>query len=172
MSQILLIGSPVLNALLTIGKTVMSPTQLVYYDGACPKCICDRKTYENLSGSSEEQVCWFDITGKDSQLRDVGIDPQKVLSELYVRDTSGRIVSELDAYILLMNKVPLLKTPRLADWDTADSIGFSKSLSLVSQSSIKKKRIALIVRWLPCNYPFDERGEMAVKHVQGEFYDI
>jgi len=82
---------------------------IVYYDGACPKCIRDRDNYEKLSGQAGEQVCWFDITGQDSRLRDLGIDPQKALTELHVRDTKGRIVSELDAYILLMNKVPLLK---------------------------------------------------------------
>lgn len=33
----------------------------VYYDGARPICIRDRKTYKKLSGSSADQVCWFDI---------------------------------------------------------------------------------------------------------------
>jgi predicted DCC family thiol-disulfide oxidoreductase YuxK len=82
---------------------------VVYYDGACPKCRQDRKTYEKLSGSAGEQVCWIDISGQENQLRDMGIDPKKALSELHVRDITGRIISELDAYILLMNKIPLLK---------------------------------------------------------------
>jgi len=81
----------------------------VYYDGACPKCIRDKESYEKLAGSSTDQVCWFDITGQDKQLRELGIDPKKALSELHVRQPNGWIVSELDAYILLMNKVPLLK---------------------------------------------------------------
>ena len=82
---------------------------IVYYDGACPKCIRDRENYEKLSGPSGEQVCWFDITGQENRLHQLGIDPQKALTELHVRDTNGRIVSELDAYILLMNKIALLK---------------------------------------------------------------
>ena len=82
---------------------------IVYYDGACPKCIRDRENYEKLSGPSGEQVCWFDITGQENRLHELGIDPQKALTELHVRDTNGRIVSELDAYILLMNKIALLK---------------------------------------------------------------
>ncbi|QPK65140.1 DUF393 domain-containing protein [Methylomonas sp. LL1] len=82
---------------------------IVYYDGACPKCIRDRETYQKLAGSSAEQVCWFDITGQENRLREQGIDPQKALSELHVREANGRIVSELDAYILLMNNVPVLK---------------------------------------------------------------
>lgn len=81
----------------------------VYYDGACPACIRDRQNYEKLSGKDVEQVCWFDITGKENQLRNLGIDPQKALTELHVKDENGRVVSELDAYILLMGKVPILK---------------------------------------------------------------
>ncbi|MGR8978857.1 MAG: thiol-disulfide oxidoreductase DCC family protein [Gammaproteobacteria bacterium] len=81
----------------------------VYYDGACPKCIRDRERYEKLSGKTDGDVCWFDITGRDDELHKLGIDPQKALSELHVKDSSGRIVSELDAYILLMEKIPKLK---------------------------------------------------------------
>lgn len=92
----------------TIEKKSEDDKLTVYYDGACPKCIRDRKTYEKLSASAD-QVCWFDITGQDRPLRELGIDPQKALSELHVRQPNGRIVSELDAYIVLMNKVPLLK---------------------------------------------------------------
>lgn len=81
----------------------------VFYDGACPKCRRDRASYEKLAGSAAEQVCWFDITGQESRLRELGIDPYKALSELHVRDTHGQLVSELDAYILLMNEVAVLK---------------------------------------------------------------
>jgi predicted DCC family thiol-disulfide oxidoreductase YuxK len=81
----------------------------VYYDGACPKCVRDRQNYEKFSGNNKDQVCWFDITGKDDQLLNLGIDPQKALTELHVKDENGTVVSELDAYILLMDKVSLLK---------------------------------------------------------------
>lgn len=81
----------------------------VYYDGACPVCVRDRNNYEKLSGKGAGQVCWFDITGQEGELRNLGIDPQKALTELHVRDESGHVVTELDAYILLMGKVPLLK---------------------------------------------------------------
>lgn len=86
-----------------------TPQLIVFYDAACPRCRRDRESYEKLLGDTSEQVCWFDITGQDRHLRDQGIDPEKALTELHVRDTDGRIVSELDAYILLMNKVPRLK---------------------------------------------------------------
>ena len=42
-------------------------------------------------------------------MREIGIDPHKALTELHVKDENQRILSEMDAYILLMSKVPLLK---------------------------------------------------------------
>lgn len=81
----------------------------VYYDGACDKCIQDRDTYQKLAGNKADNVCWIDITGQEEKLRAMGIDPEKALSELHVKDENGRIVSELDAYILLMQRVNLLR---------------------------------------------------------------
>jgi predicted DCC family thiol-disulfide oxidoreductase YuxK len=81
----------------------------VYYDGACPSCVRDRQNFEKLAGKVGEQVCWFDITGREAELREIGIDPHMALTELHVRDENQHILSELDAYILLMGKVPLLK---------------------------------------------------------------
>jgi len=81
----------------------------VYYDGACPSCIKDRENYEKLAGKNGEDVCWFDITEQNAHLRNIGIDPHKALSELHVRDEHQQIVSELDAYIVLMSRVSLLK---------------------------------------------------------------
>lgn len=82
---------------------------IVYYDGVCPKCVKDRRTYEKLAGKSGAYDYWLDITGNDTHLRESGIDPQKALTELHVQDENRQILSELDAYILLMGKVPLLK---------------------------------------------------------------
>ena len=81
----------------------------VYYDGACPQCVRDRQTYEKLAGKRAENVCWIDITGQEQRLREIGIDPAKALTELHVKDQHERILSELDAYILLMSHVPLLR---------------------------------------------------------------
>lgn len=81
----------------------------VFYDGACPSCIKDRQSYENMAGKDGEDVCWFDITGQDAHLRDIGIDPRKAMTELHVRNEHQQILSELDAYILLMKRVSRLK---------------------------------------------------------------
>ncbi|MEH6823519.1 MAG: DUF393 domain-containing protein [Motiliproteus sp.] len=81
----------------------------VYYDGACPRCVKDRNNYEKMAGDESEQVCWVDITDHDEELERLGIDPQKALTELHVQTADGQIISELDAYIALMERVPLLK---------------------------------------------------------------
>ena len=81
----------------------------VYYDGACPQCVRDRSNYERLSGEAGKNIIWFDITDQDEHLRELGIDPQKALLELHVQDEDQQILSEIDAYILLLRKVPLLR---------------------------------------------------------------
>lgn len=82
---------------------------VVFYDGSCPACIKDRRWYEKLAGKTGESVEWLDITGRDDELRSEGIDPYRALRELHVKDTQGRIHREMDAYILLMSRVPVLK---------------------------------------------------------------
>lgn len=84
-------------------------TVRVFYDGACPSCRRDRRQYEKLAGRAADQVEWVDITGRDEELKARGIDPAMALKELHVEDQQGRIHSELDAYIVLMSRVPLLK---------------------------------------------------------------
>lgn len=78
----------------------------VFYDGACPLCIRDRQVYESKDPEAEKRVEWFDITGKDQELIDLGIDPHKALTELHIRDVNGQILSELDAYRVLMARIP------------------------------------------------------------------
>ncbi|MBQ0782997.1 MAG: DUF393 domain-containing protein, partial [Amphritea sp.] len=78
-------------------------------DGSCAGCVRDRRYYESLQAADNTSVIWFDITGQEDQLREWGIDPHKALLELHVRDSEGQIYSELDAYRLLMHRVPRLK---------------------------------------------------------------
>ncbi len=55
----------------------------VFYDGACPVCVRDRRWYEKLEGHTEDSVQWLDITGRDDELRQLGIDPYHALRELH-----------------------------------------------------------------------------------------
>lgn len=56
-----------------------------------------------------DDIQWFDITGKEDFLREMGIDPGKALTELHVRDKDNNILTEIDAYTLLLNKFKILK---------------------------------------------------------------
>ncbi len=85
------------------------PEITVFYDGACPRCVRDRAQYERWAGRASESVCWFDITGQDERLRALGLDPRRALTELHVLDEHRQIRSDLDAYILLLAKIPWLK---------------------------------------------------------------
>lgn len=88
---------------------IFSGKLTVFYDGACPVCVRDRRWYEKLEGKTEDSVEWLDITGRDEQLRELGIDPDKALRELHVKDGQGQVHREMAAYILLMSRVPILK---------------------------------------------------------------
>tara|TARA_R110002167_G_scaffold4648_4_gene21940 strand:+ start:24700 stop:25074 length:375 start_codon:yes stop_codon:yes gene_type:complete len=81
----------------------------VFYDGSCPRCIKDRQRYEAMVGEAGSDICWLDITGREDELQRLGIDPYRALTELHVQDQHHRVYSELDAYILLMNRVAALK---------------------------------------------------------------
>ena len=87
----------------------LSTKLTVFYDGACSVCVRDRRWYEKLEGKTENSVEWLDITGRDEELREQGIDPDKALRELHVKDSQGQVHREMAAYILLMARVPLLK---------------------------------------------------------------
>ena len=81
----------------------------VYYDVLALPVSAIGRTMKNYRARMQSKFAGLHITGQDKQLRNLGIDPKKALSELHVKDENGRVVSELDAYILLMDKVPLLK---------------------------------------------------------------
>ncbi|MCG6659229.1 DUF393 domain-containing protein [Halomonas campisalis] len=80
----------------------------VYYDGICPGCRQDRTRYERWAGEAGRQVMWCDVTEHQDVLREKGVDPQAALLSLHVEE-GGRIMEGIDAYILLMRRVPRLR---------------------------------------------------------------
>lgn len=85
------------------------PSVRVFYDGSCPRCIRDRANYERLAGARAEDVEWVDITGRDDELRALGIEPRAAMLELHLQDEDGQVRRELEAYRLLMSRVPVLR---------------------------------------------------------------
>lgn len=85
------------------------PPLKVYYDGACPVCRRDRTRYERWAAEAGRQVSWCDVTEHQATLREKGVDPQAALLSLHVEEEGGRIMEGIDAYVLLMRRVPRLK---------------------------------------------------------------
>ncbi len=85
----------------------------VFYDGSCGRCRKDRDNYLAIAGKHATNVVWVDITHKDDYLVSLGIDPKKALKELHIQiEVANKpliIVSELDAYIILMSNTFWLK---------------------------------------------------------------
>ncbi len=84
------------------------PTLKVYYDAVCPICRRERRRYERMAGSASA-VEWIDVTANAEHLRERGIEPRDALHSLHVEDEAGRLCDGLDAYILLMRRVPRLR---------------------------------------------------------------
>ncbi|MBO1518672.1 thiol-disulfide oxidoreductase DCC family protein [Oceanisphaera pacifica] len=82
---------------------------VVFYDGSCESCIKDRANYERWAGEGGRDIYWFDITDQEDVIHNIGLTPEAVMRELHVQTADGTILSEIDAYILLMRRVPRLK---------------------------------------------------------------
>lgn len=85
------------------------PRLKVYYDAVCPICRRERARYERWAGDAASSVEWVDVTANEDTLRAAGVDPDEALLSLHVEDHRGRIVHGIDAYILLMRRVPRLE---------------------------------------------------------------
>lgn len=81
----------------------------VYYDGACPICRRDRARYERWAGEAGDSVRWCDLNEYGERLRDIGVDPDVALMSLHLEDDQGRLYAGIDAYVLLMKRVPRLR---------------------------------------------------------------
>lgn len=84
------------------------PILKVYYDAVCPICRRERRRYERLAGDAAS-VEWVDVTSNADRLRQRGIDPRAALLSLHVEDPQGGLHDGIDAYILLMRRVPMLR---------------------------------------------------------------
>ena len=92
---------------------IQNTTQLkVYYDAACPLCRRERQRYESWQKTAEE-VDWLDVNTHHEHLLARGVVPRDAILSLHVEDASGQFHEGIDAYVLLMRRVPRL---RLLGW--------------------------------------------------------
>ena len=79
----------------------------VYYDAACPICQRDRRRYERFRQTIP--IEWCDINTQAELLKAKQIDPQKALLELHIETPDGTVTSNINAYVILLNNIPLLR---------------------------------------------------------------
>jgi predicted DCC family thiol-disulfide oxidoreductase YuxK len=80
----------------------------VYYDAACPLCRNERRRYESWQEAAKG-VEWLDVNAHHTYLIAHNIEPRDALLSLYVEDAEGQFHDGIDAYVIMMRRVPRLK---------------------------------------------------------------
>ncbi len=80
---------------------------IVYYDGACPRCLREMAVYRWLD--RRRRVSWFDVVGNEAELVEQGIDPDTALKTLHIRLANGEIVKDVEAFAVLWGLIPVLR---------------------------------------------------------------
>ncbi|WGI24026.1 DUF393 domain-containing protein [Halomonas alkaliantarctica] len=80
----------------------------VFYDAQCPLCRKERRRYERWSGRHAADIGWLDVSEHEQTLRQKGVDPTTALRSLHIETAPGQLVEGIDAYRLLMKRIPLL----------------------------------------------------------------
>ena len=80
----------------------------VFYDAQCPLCRKERRRYERWSGCHADDIGWLDVSEHQHTLQEKGVDPAMALRSLHVETAQGQLIEGIDAYRLLMARIPLL----------------------------------------------------------------
>lgn len=87
----------------------------MYYDGACPVCSREVSFYRNLDRKGA--VRWRDISLDEGDLGADRISQTDALTILHARLPDGRVVTGVDAFIAVWDRLPGFKGfARLARW--------------------------------------------------------
>ncbi|MFI0474558.1 thiol-disulfide oxidoreductase DCC family protein [Halomonas sp. HMF6819] len=80
----------------------------VFYDGQCPSCRKDRRIFERLAGRRGDDIAWCDVTEYEQTLKAHGVARDTALRSLHIELKNGRLIEGIDAYRLLMKRIPWL----------------------------------------------------------------
>jgi predicted DCC family thiol-disulfide oxidoreductase YuxK len=80
----------------------------VFYDAQCPICRKERRRYERWSGQRAADIGWLDVSDHEQTLREKGVDPAMALRSLHIETPQGQLIEGIDAYRVLMARIPLL----------------------------------------------------------------
>jgi predicted DCC family thiol-disulfide oxidoreductase YuxK len=80
----------------------------VFYDAQCPLCRQERRRYERWSGRRAADINWLDVGEHEQMLQQKGVEPALALRSLHIETDQGKLIEGIDAYRLLMARIPLL----------------------------------------------------------------
>ncbi len=75
----------------------------VFFDGQCPLCRREIKHYLTLD--HQEHLLPVDIAAPDFQAQYYGLDPQHVQRVMHAMDASGRVYTQVDAFVAIWQGV-------------------------------------------------------------------
>lgn len=76
----------------------------VYYDGACPICSKEIKTYQKIEGA--EKLAWVNAAEGDQALLGDDLNADDALARMHVRDESGHLISGAAAFAAIWARLP------------------------------------------------------------------
>jgi uncharacterized protein len=78
----------------------------MYYNGACPVCSAEMNHYASLCADSEKSLNFIDATQRPDALAQCGLRLDHLERRVYLKDSTGQIVSGLPALIQLWWRMP------------------------------------------------------------------
>lgn len=85
----------------------------VFYDGLCVVCDKEISQYKKMRGS--EKIQFIDIFSVDFNAERENVDPKKIHIEMHAKDSTGQILTGVDAFRLI--------------WSNLDSLNWLATLS-------------------------------------------
>lgn len=101
-------------------KAVTAPntnpqSMTMYYDGACPVCSREAAVYRKLD--RDGAIRWHDVSEGEGDLGSDQVSQADALEVLHARLPDGRLVTGVDAFIAVWERLPRFKVfARLARW--------------------------------------------------------
>ena len=90
-----------------LGRSEGSAQATVYYDGACPVCSREVGLYQRLDRSCS--IKWHDVSVDAGDLAKDGVDQTDALDRLHARMPNGNLAIGVDAFVVIWERVPILK---------------------------------------------------------------
>ncbi|NEU13242.1 DUF393 domain-containing protein [Methylobacterium sp. BTF04] len=80
------------------------PPLTIYYDGACPLCAAEIRTYRRCRGA--ERLAWMDVSLDGPAELGPGLTRAAARARFHVRDEHGRLVSGAAGFFTLWSHLP------------------------------------------------------------------